>query len=82
MLYHNYWKTCFSILQDIMKQLELDFYPKMSNYYETIAKTELETSCAISSGFADISELAANLSRGHNFRCYVKAYPSLAEHVQ
>ena len=62
--------------------MELDFYPKMSSYFETIAKTELETSNAASAAFSDIAVLANNLSRGHNFRCYVKAYPSLAEHVQ
>ena len=70
------------VFQDVIKQLEFEFYPKMSSYFETIAKAELDTYGAATSGYEEVAELAANLSRGHNFRCYVKAYPSLAEHVQ
>ena len=70
------------VFQDIMKQLEQDCYGKFAGYFDTIARTELLTCSAVKSSFEGIAELAGNVSRGHNFRCYVKAYPSLAEHVQ
>lgn len=65
-----------------MKALEDDFYVKVGNYYDTVARTELLTCSAIQSSYNMIKELAGNVSRGHNYRCYLKAYPSLGEHVQ
>ena len=69
------------VLQDLLKTLEADSFEKIKSYIDTVARTELLTCSAVQISFNNIKNTASCISRGHNYRCYLKAYPSLAEHV-
>lgn len=67
--------------QDVIKTMESEVYEKLGDFLGTVAKTELQTSSAIQSSFSELKCVTDLICRGHNYRCYLKAYPSLAEHV-
>ena len=74
-------KLMFRLIQDLIKLLEADSFDKIKSYIDTVARTELLTCSAVQISYTNIKNTASRISRGHNYRCYLKAYPSLAEHV-
>jgi hypothetical protein len=69
-------------LQYTIREMEAGIYEKMSEYFGTFARTELLTCGALQNSFGKIKEGAEAINREYNYRCYIKAFPSLGDHVQ
>ena len=69
-------------LQMTMRDMEYGIYEKMSEYFGTIARTELLTCTALQSSYTKLKDNAETMTRDYNYKCYTKAYGCLADHVQ
>ena len=69
-------------LQTTIKEMEASIYEKLSEYMGLFARTELLTCGAVQSSFTRIREGAEAINREYNYRCYLKAYSCLGDHVQ
>ena len=69
-------------LQTTVKEMEGGIYEKMSEYLGTFARTELLTCSALQSSYAKIKDGAEAINREYNYRCYLKAFSCLGDHVQ
>ena len=69
-------------LQQTMRDMEFGIYEKMSEYFGTLARTELLTCSALQSSYSKLKDHSESISRDFNYKCYLKAYSCLADHVQ
>ena len=69
-------------LQMTMRDMEYGIYEKMSEYFGTIARTELLTCTALQNSYNKLKDNAETMTRDYNYKCYTKAYGCLADHVQ
>jgi len=69
-------------LQGTIQDMEGGLYEKMSEYLGTLARTELLTCSALQNSFTKIKDQAEGITREYNYRCYLKAYTCLGDHVQ
>ena len=69
-------------LQYSIREMEAGIYEKMSDYFGTLARTELLTCGALQNSFGRIKDGAETINREYNYRCYIKAFPCLGDHVQ
>lgn len=69
-------------LQQTIQDMEGGLYEKMSEYLGTLARTELLTCSALQNSFTKIKDQAEGITREYNYRCYLKAYTCLGDHVQ
>lgn len=69
-------------LQMTMRDMEYGVYEKMSEYFGTIARTELLTCTALQNSYTKLKDNAEAISRDYNYKCYTKVYGCLADHVQ
>ena len=65
-----------------MRDMEYNFYEKVSEYFGTIARTELLICTALQGSFNKVKDHSEAITRDYNFRCYTKWYTCLADHVQ
>ena len=69
-------------LQMTMRDMEYGVYEKMSEYFGTIARTELLTCTALHNSYSKLKDHAETVTRDFNYKCYTKTYTCLADHVQ
>ena len=69
-------------LQQTMTDMEFGIYEKMSEYFATLARTELLTCSALQSSYSKLKDQSESVSRDFNYKCYLKTYRCLADHVQ
>ena len=69
-------------LQMTMRDMEYGIYEKVSEYFGTIARTELLTCTALQNSYNKLKDNAETMTRDYNYKCYSKAYGCLADHVQ
>ena len=69
-------------LQQTMTDMEFGIYDKMSEYFATLARTELLTCSALASSYTKLKDQSESVSRDFNYKCYLKTYRCLADHVQ
>ena len=69
-------------LQQTMMDMEFGIYEKMSEYFATLARTELLTCSALQSSYNKLKDQSESVSRDFNYKCYLKTYRCLADHVQ
>ena len=69
-------------LQMTMRDMEYGIYEKMSEYFGTIARTELLTCTALQSSYSKLQQQAETISRDYNYKCYTQTYSCLSDHVQ
>ena len=65
-----------------MMDMEFGIYEKMSEYFATLARTELLTCSALQSSYNKLKDQSESVSRDFNYKCYLKTYRCLADHVQ
>ena len=69
-------------LQATVREMEGGIYEKISEYLGTFARTELLTCGAMQNSFTKIKDGAETINREYNYRCYLKAFSCLGDHVQ
>lgn len=62
--------------------MEGQMYEKMGEYLGTLARTELLTCQAAASSYNKVKAQAEGITRDYNYRCYLKGYSCLGDHVQ
>ena len=69
-------------LQSTVRDMEGGIYDKLSASLSTFARTELLTCAALQSSLARVQDEAEHISREYNYRCYLKKFTCLGDHVQ
>jgi hypothetical protein len=69
-------------LQSTVRDMEGGIYEKLSAYLGTFARTELLTCSALQSSLTRVQQEAEAISREYNYRCYLKKFTCLGDHVQ